>query len=145
METVRMHSRRLFVTGLAIAATVPVAPNAIANSAAAEPADAQLLALGRLFDSIAAQIDGAKFELNLLETFDRVHSKIIATPAKTIEGLRVKARAECWALLGDFDHIEAPSTRHAMALSIVRDLIRLYDPSLEDPGAVQRLVEDDQL
>jgi hypothetical protein len=29
-----------------------------------------------------------------------------------------------------------------MALSIVRDLIRLYDPGLERPGALKRLVQD---
>jgi hypothetical protein len=76
-----------------------------------------------------------------MDAFDRIEAEIIATPATTIEDLRVKARAACWALLGDLDSREHSADKR-MALSIVRDLIRMYDPDLERPGAVKKLVED---
>ena len=58
-----------------------------------------------------------------------------------MEGLCVKARASCWALLGDLDDASDATTDRRMTLSIVRDLIRLYDPGLERPGALKALVE----
>jgi hypothetical protein len=54
----------------------------------------------------------------------------------------VKARAACWALLGDLDPAGQSTTDKRMALSLVRDLIRLYDPGLERPGALEKLVSD---
>lgn len=59
-----------------------------------------------------------------------------------MEGLRVKARVACWALLGDFDAAGQSTTDKRMALSIVRDLIRLYALGLERLGALTKLVED---
>ena len=67
--------------------------------------------------------------------------RYVATPATTMEGLYVKARAGCWALLGDLDADEHASADQRMALSIMRDLIRLYQPSLERPGALKKLIE----
>jgi hypothetical protein len=52
----------------------------------------------------------------------------------------VKARAACCARLGDLDDRATGGER--MSLSIVRDLIRLYDRNLERPGALTQLVED---
>ncbi len=65
-----------------------------------------------------------------------------STPATTIHGLRVKARAACWALLGELEWDDQLTTEKKMALSIVRDLIRLYDPDLERDGPLKDLVED---
>jgi hypothetical protein len=73
---------------------------------------------------------------------DRIEAQIVATQATTIKGLRVKAQAACWALLGDLDPAGQPTTDKRMALSIVRDLIRLYDSGLEQPGALKKLLED---
>jgi hypothetical protein len=103
--------------------------------------DPVLLALGRKFDALTEKLDS---DLNMpwetLAEFSRVEAQIVATPATTIEGLCVKARAACWALLGDLDSNEQSTTDKRMAHSIVRDLIRLYDPSLERPGALKSLV-----
>ncbi len=52
------------------------------------------------------------------------------------DGCHRKARAACWALLGDQVH-----DRQAAGASVVRDLIRLYDPGLEQPGALKELVK----
>jgi hypothetical protein len=49
----------------------------------------------------------------------------MAAPAQTIDGLRVKARAACWALLGDLDDGDPSTMDKRIALSIVRDLIRV--------------------
>src|ERR1700730_8357632 len=59
-----------------------------------------------------------------------------------MEGLRVKARAACWARLGDLDPASGSTTDERMALPIIRDLIRLFDPNLEQPGALQTYRED---
>lgn len=115
--------------------------------AAASPADAVLLTLGHNFDAAAARLDhavttGIEVDDRVLEELAQLDADIIATQAVTMEGLGVKARAACWALLGDLDPAGQSTTDKRMALSIVRDLIRLYDPSLERPGALRKLVED---
>lgn len=110
-------------------------------------ADAQLLTLGSKFVETAAKIDsaidgGSELTDDLLDRLNSLETDIFAIRATTIDGLRVKARAACWALLGDLDYVDQSSTEKRMAMSIVRDLIRLYDPGLEKPGALKRLVEE---
>ena len=106
-----------------------------------------MLALGRDFDVVAQKLDnaiatGIDFDDGLLEQFDRLDDEIATMQASTMEGLSVKARAACWALLGDLNPTVQSTTDKRMALSIVRDLIRLYAPGLERPGALTKLVED---
>jgi hypothetical protein len=101
--------------------------------------DAALVQLGRQFDAVAARIDHGDTARETINYFSRIYDEIVATPATTMEGLFIKARVECWGLLGDLD---AGQPNSNMALSIIRDLIRLHEPSLEQPGAVQRLVEE---
>jgi hypothetical protein len=108
--------------------------------------DAHLLALSRDFNAAAAKLDdvladGGDPHWELLEELSRLDSEIVATPATTMEGLCVKAQAACWALLGDIDPDAQTTTDQRMALSIVRDLIRLFAPKLERPGAVRNLIE----
>lgn len=103
--------------------------------------------LGMRFDELAKQMDEAidarkEFGDEVLIQFGRIEAEIINTPATTIDGLRVKARAACWALMGDLDSGDGSTTDKRMALSIVRDLIRLYDPELERPGAVKELLAE---
>lgn len=121
------------------AAVIPA--SSMSKSAQTPATDHILFALGRKFDALTEKLDG---DLNMpwetLEEFSRIEAQILATSATTLEGLCVKARAACWALLGDLDSNEQSTTDKRMALSIVRDLIRLYDPSLERPGALKRLV-----
>ena len=105
--------------------------------------DAALLALGRRFDAMANKLDhDIDVSWTLLEEFSEVEAQITSTPATTLEGLSVKARVTCWARLGDLDASEHSTANERMALSIVRDLIRLYDPSLERPGALKSLVDE---
>jgi hypothetical protein len=113
-------------------------------------ADSTLLALGRRFDALASELDhatehGPNIAWNKLEEFSRIETQIVATPATTIEGFCVKARAVCWALLGDLDASDRSTADERMALSIVRDLIRICDPSLEDPGALKELFRSTNL
>ena len=110
-------------------------------------ADIVLLALGQRFDALAAQIDhaiehGLDIAWETLEEFDRIDAAIVATPATTMEGLFVKARAGCWALLGDFDSADQSASGARVTFSMMRDLIRLHAPHLENPGALQRLVKE---
>jgi hypothetical protein len=123
------------------AAIVPAAvlSSHVQIAGAAPAADPELLALGRQFDAVAARLDHGDSAWETLEGFGRIYDEIVATPARTIEGLFVKARVECWGLLGDLD---AGQSNGNMALSIIRDLIRLHDPRLERPGAIKRLVEE---
>jgi len=60
----------------------------------------------------------------------------------SIEGFRVKARLACWVRLGDLDPANGSTDGREIALSIVRDLIRLYDQHLEHPGALTALVQE---
>lgn len=135
-------SRRTTLGSL-VASLVPAPTLSLSTSSA----DSHLLALGRDFDATAAKLDraiasGIDFDGDLLEQIDRLDTEIANTQALTMEGLFVKARAACWALLGDLEDSGNVATDRRMALSIVRDLIRLYEPGLEKPGALKKLVED---
>jgi hypothetical protein len=65
----------------------------------------------------------------LLDRIESLSSAIASTPATSLEGLRVKARATAWALLGDFegdfDPSDESSINSRVAASIVRDLLRM--------------------
>jgi len=134
-------SRRALLAGLAIVPLAQLSAEAMAKD------DAKLIILGRKLDILAAEIDhsierGPDIAFDALEQFSRITAEILTIQAKTIEGLSVKARAACWALLGDLDPVDNSSLDKSMALSIVRDLIRLQHPHLEHPGALRKLVED---
>jgi hypothetical protein len=111
-----------------LASCRPAAASAL--SAEASSADAELIALGCRFDLLTSQIDraiecGSDIGWEVLHRFDGIESEIVATQARTIDGLRVKARAACWALLGDFDSADQSTTDKRMMASIARDLMRL--------------------
>lgn len=142
MEQKAVFSRRDALGSLMASSLLATATPAVAASTI----DAHLLALGRDFDVVVAKLDhamanGADPHWKLLKQLGRLDAEITATQASTMEGLCVKARAACWALLGDLDPAGQPTTDKRMALSIVRDLVRLYDPGRERPGAVKKLVE----
>ena len=127
MQKISILSRRDVVSG--ITATPAVAA---ARFTAAASLDASLLALGVQFDEIVRALDSAIEQkghlgvLNaLLPRFDAVEAAILATQAKTIRGLQIKARAAHWALLGDLELANETTTDQRMSLSIVRDLIAL--------------------
>ena len=138
----KQFSRR---SAFLLAAMIPEI--AVSRPALAREADAALLALGHRFDAIAAQMDDAiehalDIDWDTLYEFGRVHDEIVAARATTMEGLCVKARVACWARLGDLDAGEQCTAEDQVALSMIRDLIRLYHPHLERPGALRKLVED---
>ena len=137
MSKERYLSRRQLVMALSI--------STIATSMAARAsvsADAELIELGDQFDEIAAQIDApSPVTWAALNRFGELYDKILVAQAQTVEGLRVKARLMCWVRLGDFDLANEAADGKQIALSIVRDLIRLYDPHLERPGALTDLVQ----
>jgi hypothetical protein len=141
-ETIKQLSRRFALFSAAIFPAV--AMSRYAGSAEADPV---LLALGRRFDAITAQLDhaiehGLSVEWQALEEFGQIETQIFATPATTLEGFCVKARVGCWALLGDFDSADQSADGARMAFSITRDLIRLHAPHLERPGALKKLVRE---
>lgn len=109
--------------------------------------DTTLVALGREFDEVAAQLDHiAECNLDLPGELDdrlgQVWDAIETTPATTLEGLQVKARLACWCLLGDLDTPEKATGDQQMAYAILRDLIRMHRPEMERPGALTKLVEE---
>ena len=136
-----MLSRRTLLGSLAASPVLTI------TAVPAGAVDAKLIALGEQFDAITAQIDHAdehrsEVAESTLDELSRIEAEIVATPATTIDGLRAKARAVCWARLGDFDPANNSAGGKRMALSIVRDLIRLYDAPLERPGALAQLIEE---
>jgi hypothetical protein len=129
-------SRRSVLNSLAISTMLSATVFPVEVSAA----DTHLIELGYAFDALAEEIDRSieharDINMDVLEKFSQVTAEILTIQAKTIDGLRVKARAACWGSLGDLDPTENMTLDRSMALSIVRDLIRLHDPSLERPGA----------
>ena len=124
MNATAMLSRRLILGSLAAS---PILTSTGA-SAEAPCADAGLIALGRQLNSIPAALDRAGEHdeaMALVEKIDTLSAAIVATPAKTLQGLYVKARATAWALQGDFDPMEETSNNDRIAASLVRDLLEL--------------------
>jgi predicted RNA-binding protein len=108
--------------------------------------DAYLLALGRSYGLAATTFDqsivsGDEPDWRALDEMAKLETEIVVMEASTVEGFCVKAQVACRALLGDLDPASEPTTQRRMALSIVRDLIRLYNPKLEQPGALQKLLD----
>jgi len=136
-------SRRSVLSSLAV---LPL-PASSFLSVGRPTSDADLIALGLEIETATSKIDNSisqatDIDHDTLEQLAKIGAKIVATPATTVDGLRVKARIACWALLGDLDSNEDATFDKSMALSIVRDLIRLYDPQLENPGALRKLVKE---
>jgi hypothetical protein len=127
-----LMSRRAALGSLAAS---PLLLVAAMPAAAASCTDAHLLALGRDFDSAVAKLDhaiadGADVDWQVLEQLGWLDAEIVGMEAVTMEGLCVKARAACWALLGDVDPAGQLTTDKRMVLSIVRDLIRVCTENL---------------
>jgi hypothetical protein len=136
-------SRRLLLCTLAVA---PAVGSTIVYDRTAN-VDRELIRMGQEFSELTRRIDDAidhRSELTqeVLDRLDCLDSEIVSTPANTVAGLRVKAQAACWALLGDINPCRELTTDKRMALSIVLDLIRIYDPHLEQPGALMKCADD---
>lgn len=97
--------------------------------------DEKLIALGAQFDHLTRTWDHVARQshhtyenvdiIGLIETIDPIEAAIVATRAKTTEGLLVKARAANWSREGRINPEAEASTDKKMAWSIVRDLIEL--------------------
>lgn len=148
-----IRTRRVILAELASAAALSM--NSVATGSAEQsisvdaltPNSSGLIAMGRRFEALAKKIDDEiegrlDIEMSMLDEFGRVEAEIVSTSASTLEELCVKARAACWALLGDVEPGNYSTMDKRMAFSIVRDLVRLTDPSLLQPGALQRLVDE---
>ena len=122
--------------------TAPIAASGAARASVST--DAELIELGSQLDEVAAQLDAATpanvIGWDVLNRFGEIYDKILTTESLSVDGLRVKARLACWIRLGDFDNDLTDGAE--LALSIVRDLIRLYDPQLERPGALTVLLQE---
>jgi hypothetical protein len=66
---------------------------------------------------------------DLLDRLGPVEEAIVATPARTIAGLYVKARAANWSREGQIDPMVQECTDERLAWSIVRDLMLLAGSS----------------
>jgi hypothetical protein len=108
--------------------------------------DAVLNELSRQFDYIASNIDLAidgrqELSQHLLQRMDELVTAIDCQSATTLDGLRVKARVAAWASLGDLDVCQNCHLADDMGRSIIRDLIRNFDPHCERSGATARLID----
>ncbi len=112
----------------------------ILNTAAASSLDAPLINLGIRFEQLAASLDSTEFSEKNIEEFDAIIKSMIGIPARTIDGLLVKAKAASWALFGDVDPDVNGTLPDQMAMGIVRDLILMRAPNLYCPGAMANLV-----
>src|SRR5262245_14027470 len=105
-------SRREIVAG---AIVTPALAKASGGDAAHSP-DTNLATLGQEFDRIARFLDDNDWrDPDYLARLAEVESAILMTQATTMEGLGIKARAACWALLGDIDPMSGETTDRRMA------------------------------
>jgi len=120
-------SRRTIVTALMVAptlSTVTIGPEPSVS-------DVNLIALGKRLDTTSAALDhaaGHDEAIALLDKIESISAEIVATPAKTLQGLAVKARATAWALEHDcglLDPMKKSTINDRVAASIVRDLLNL--------------------
>lgn len=85
-------------------------------------------ALGQQLDANSAVLDHASRHdeaIALLDRIETLSAAIVATQAKSLQGLYVKARATAWAMEGDdFDPTKESSINNRVAASIVRDLLQ---------------------
>ena len=129
-------SRRTLILSLAtFLAAVPTSAN---SDAVLEHLYAQFAAAASEFDLLLC--GRSELPLSLLETMEKLATQIEQTPATDLTGFRVKARIAAWALLGDLEASQDSGLADVMMRSIVRDLIRNFDPDCETQDAVQRLV-----
>lgn len=134
-------SRRVFSTLLLSA---QITDRAYLHDAAPE-SDPFFRRSSRRFDEIANAIEDAdirsiEFE-DAVDALDAIRDDICKAEAKTLEELFVKAKVACWARLGDLTITDEMTTDEMMAFSIVRDLIKLHAPEMENPGALAKLLE----
>jgi hypothetical protein len=99
-------------------------------------ADQTLLALEQVFSEAD---DGS-------DVWCATIDQMIITSAESLDGIRAKARVACSLRLGDLDEVivdpTAPHDDKTLENSILRDLIRLYDPHLERKGAARALIAE---
>lgn len=123
-------SRRAVMAGLAGTVIAGAAPAAILD----DSPDAALLALGEALDAawLAEQEDDARYRRTgewgdeaIFQRCSALVDRIARTPAYTLDGLRVKAKAISWCHSGECIDLE-PRYEHTtdmrMAHSILRDL-----------------------
>jgi hypothetical protein len=134
-------SRRTLLTALICA------PGISSQAVAGLPCspDSDLIAFGDQFDHLTRTWDSVARQTNhtynnfdiigLTEVINPIESAIVATRAKTIEGLLVKARAANWSREGRINPEAEASTDEKMAWSIVRDLIELSPRYADFAGA----------
>lgn len=122
----RAVSRRAFVVGAGVTSVLSVR-STIAETKANSP-DAQLIALGRELEAIPKALERAcehDQAIAILDRIDTLTAAIVAMPAKSLNGLYVKARATSWALSGDFDPSTETSNDMRVVVSLLRDLIQI--------------------
>jgi hypothetical protein len=85
-----------------------------------------------------------KGDNDAVERWSETIEEMIATAAESLDGIRAKARVACSNRLGDLEeavvYSPAPHNDQTLENSILRDLIRLYDPHVERKGAASALI-----
>jgi hypothetical protein len=127
MQNSDMLSRRAVVGGLAFAPALS-APTVTAGM---KSLDADLVELDRQLHLTIAALDSSSDHdetmLRLREIED-LNAAMVATHAKTLHGLYLKARATAWALIsenGPLDPAKELTLNDQISASIVRDLLNL--------------------
>jgi hypothetical protein len=115
-------SRRTLISVLTVAPT-------LSTGATAGPMDAELIRLERELEATGTALNRASQHNEAMVLLDRIETlsaAIVAIPAKSLDGLRIKARATAWALENDCDSLDPmkeSTINGRLAASIVRDLL----------------------
>lgn len=91
------------------------------------------------------ELDDPEIVGSSVEEWGRVIDEMVAIEARSIEGIRAKARVACRLRLGDLDQQFTSdferNRKGNIVDSILRDLIRTLDPTVERKGAVADLLK----
>jgi hypothetical protein len=97
--------------------------------------DSALLSLCTQFDQIGYMhntSDLSKIEAEkVYQVLEMLEHQIVQMQAKTIEGVVAKALVAAWTRCGYLEPTDESTAEHRLAISILRDIVRLYAPHCE--------------
>jgi hypothetical protein len=121
--------RRSFMSSIAALAL----PSSSATTPKRRTADDELVRLGQEFHQLAAKVDGLLGAttpgsnddalISVLKAMGDLEAVIVMTPAESLFGLQVKARAALWAREGYLDPENEATLEQKMLWSLAEDLL----------------------
>ena len=121
------HGSRRFILGTLVTAPLISALQVCFGQYASS--DTKLIEQGNRIEKLSEALETTNGHDELMACFEemkRISLEMVATPARTLEGLAAKAKATAWALQDRIDPLkDEHSINNRLAASIVSDLLVL--------------------